>query len=284
MEIVYEKREAMTFIGFHTSIRPGEGFQKCPEFWDKEYNEKYARLLRTMIPENPVEEAILANEIGAYAICADSPDGFDYWIAGLYRGTEVPEGLELYRFPAGDWASFRTKGPMPDALQELTRYVWEEWLPSEGEKRKANDRATVEFYSDGDMQSPDYESGILVPLGDAGLPSMIAFCGLDCSKCDAFLATVRDDEELRIQTAKKWSAWNGVEIPPEQIRCEGCLGNGVKTVYCDSLCAIRKCAAEKKLVNCAGCPGWKDCGTLQEILANSPEAKRNLEKEAGKAE
>ena len=31
-------------IGYHTEIAHDEGYKKCPEFWDKEYNEKYARL------------------------------------------------------------------------------------------------------------------------------------------------------------------------------------------------------------------------------------------------
>ena len=31
---------------------------------------------------------------------------------------------------------------------------------------------------------------------------MIAYCGLDCEKCDAYLATINDDHELRRKTAK----------------------------------------------------------------------------------
>ena len=94
MNIAYEKKNAMTFIGFHTEIRPEEGYQKCPEFWDKEYAAKYSRLWQTMKPETPIEEAILANGIGMFAICSESENGFAYWIAGLYQGGEVPEGLE----------------------------------------------------------------------------------------------------------------------------------------------------------------------------------------------
>lgn len=29
------------------------------------------------------------------------------------------------------------------------------------------------------------------------MKKMIAYCGLDCEKCDAYLATVNDDRELR---------------------------------------------------------------------------------------
>ena len=78
MKVTYEKKNAMTFIGYHTEIRPEEGYQKCPEFWDREYAAKYARLWQTMKPENEVEKAILENGIGMYAICADSQCGFTY--------------------------------------------------------------------------------------------------------------------------------------------------------------------------------------------------------------
>ena len=51
MNVKYEKKLEMTFIGYHTEIRPEEGYQKCPEFWDKEFALKYARLWQTMKPE-----------------------------------------------------------------------------------------------------------------------------------------------------------------------------------------------------------------------------------------
>ena len=76
MNVTYEKKSAMTFIGYHTEIRPEEAYRKCPEFWDREYAAKYARLWQTMKPENDVERAILENGIGMYAICADSEGVF----------------------------------------------------------------------------------------------------------------------------------------------------------------------------------------------------------------
>ena len=162
MDLTYEKKEAMTFIGFHTSIEPEEGYIKCPAFWDKEYNEKYARLWQTMEPETPIEEALLKHGIGMFAICAESDDGFDYWIAGLYQGGEVPEGLELYTFPASEWAIFTTRGAMPESLQTLNTYVWQEWFPAmEGETTV---RANIEAYSAGDPRSDDYACGIWISM------------------------------------------------------------------------------------------------------------------------
>ena len=50
---------------------------------------------------------------------------------------------------------------------------------------------------------------------------MIAYCGLDCEKCDAYLATVNDDQALREKTAKAWAELNHAPILPEHINCQG---------------------------------------------------------------
>ena len=60
---------------------------------------------------------------------------------------------------------------------------------------------------------------------------MIAYCGLDCEKCDAYLATLHDDQALREKTAALWTRLNGVPITPEMINCQGCRADGVKTVF-----------------------------------------------------
>ena len=92
------------------------------------------------------------------------PFGLLYWIAGLYQGGAVPEGLELYSFPESSWAVFTARGPMPGSLQTLNTAVWQEWFPNEGQKYHANGTATLEVYSAGNPQSPDYECGIWVPI------------------------------------------------------------------------------------------------------------------------
>lgn len=42
----------------------------------------------------------------------------------------------------------------------------------------------------------------------------IGFCGLDCEKCDAYIATVNDDQALREKTAKLWAELNNAPILP----------------------------------------------------------------------
>lgn len=89
------------------------------------------------------------------------------------------------------------------------------------------------------------------------MKDMIGYCGLDCEKCDAYLATINNDQALREKTAKLWAELNNATIMPEHINCEGCRMNGAKTVFCDSLCEIRKCALEKAFPPAATALRWK---------------------------
>lgn len=99
---------------------------------------------------------------------------------------------------------------------------------------------------------------------------MIAYCGLNCEECDAYIATKNNDEQLRIETSKLWSQLNQVEITPDMIQCTGCRMEGVKTPYCGFICAIRKCGMEKKLETCGQCSRMSDCEKLSPIITNNP--------------
>ena len=104
----------------------------------------------------------------------------------------------------------------------------------------------------------------------------IAYCGLNCEACEARLATIHHDDVLREKVAKLWSELNGVEITPEMIHCEGCRINGVKTLYCDTLCPIRQCALGKEAETRSGCAEVQTCEKATMILGNNQEARRNL--------
>lgn len=108
------------------------------------------------------------------------------------------------------------------------------------------------------------------------MKNRIAYCGLDCEKCDAYLATIHNDQALREKTAREWAALNNAPILPEHINCEGCRVDGVKTVFCDSLCEIRQCALKKSVTTCGGCAELEGCQTVAEILSENPTARENL--------
>ena len=108
------------------------------------------------------------------------------------------------------------------------------------------------------------------------MKEMIAYCGLDCETCDAYLATIHDDQALREKTAALWAELNHAPILPEHINCEGCRVDGVKTVYCERLCAIRQCALKKGVTTCGGCPELDTCQAVGEIISHNPDALDNL--------
>lgn len=105
---------------------------------------------------------------------------------------------------------------------------------------------------------------------------MIAYCGLSCEQCEAFIATKNNDNALRSAVAEKWAKLNNVPIKPEHINCTGCKSEGVKTYYCDRLCEIRKCATGKSVATCAECPEYY-CASLAKIFKSAPQAKATLD-------
>lgn len=108
------------------------------------------------------------------------------------------------------------------------------------------------------------------------MKKLIAYCGLDCEKCDAYLATIHNNPSLRKKTAKRWSELNHITILPEDIRCEGCRTDGVKTVFCDTLCDIRQCALKKCVNTCGDCAQLPKCPTVGKIIQNNSAALKNL--------
>lgn len=108
------------------------------------------------------------------------------------------------------------------------------------------------------------------------MKDLIAYCGLDCEKCDARTATIRDDDAMREKVAALWSEMNGVEITAGMINCAGCRVEGVKTPYCDSLCPIRQCAVSRGVETCGSCGEMAACEKLKIITDNNEEARSNL--------
>ncbi|MGM9788163.1 MAG: DUF3795 domain-containing protein [Candidatus Cryptobacteroides sp.] len=105
---------------------------------------------------------------------------------------------------------------------------------------------------------------------------IIGYCGLDCEHCDARIATLNNDDELRTKTAKLWCEWNNTdEIKPEHINCMGCRTEGVKTYFCSCLCEVRRCCSSKAYETCADCKLKASCEKLAPFMSNEV-AKQNI--------
>src|SRR5512145_885689 len=104
------------------------------------------------------------------------------------------------------------------------------------------------------------------------MEKIIACCGLNCATCDAWIATVNNDDELRKATAEKWSVqFNAPGLSSEMINCTGCREAGAKFSHCAD-CEIRKCVKNKGLDTCGDCQEMEKCSLLEGILKYVPEA------------
>lgn len=132
------------------------------------------------------------------------------------------------------------------------------------------------------------------------MDNFIAYCGIDCSECPAFIAYKNDDDELREKTAQKWTQMyktkyqqsislidnldkqksneNFVyEFKKEDINCEGCKTGKIHVYYCSSICNIRRCANSKNIENCGFCHEYP-CESISTLINEIPSIKENLEK------
>jgi hypothetical protein len=109
------------------------------------------------------------------------------------------------------------------------------------------------------------------------MEKIIAFCGLDCAQCPAYVATQSGDREALERTAAMWrEQLNAPEITADSIVCDGCTGEGRLSGYC-SICEIRACAIGRNLATCAPCAEYEGCAKLAAFHQHSPEARAVLD-------
>lgn len=101
--------------------------------------------------------------IGEFGVCIMGPKKMKYMIAGIFTGKEVPDGFDAYGITASQWEKFTIQGPLPETLQTVYTWVWNEWLPNNG-KYEHNGNISFEWYSLDNPKKPDYQSGIWLPV------------------------------------------------------------------------------------------------------------------------
>ena len=110
---------------------------------------------------------------------------------------------------------------------------------------------------------------------------MLSYCGLLCNTCPIYLATREPNKEYqagkRIEISRLLREHYGMEYEPEAITdCDGCRAEG-KRLFSGCLdCAIRKCARQKTIHNCAYCPEYV-CTKLEVFFIKDPAAKTRLD-------
>jgi hypothetical protein len=113
------------------------------------------------------------------------------------------------------------------------------------------------------------------------MSELLSYCGLVCSTCPIYLVTREVDKEeqkrKRTEIAKLCKEQYGMNYELSDITdCDGCCTENGRLFsgYLD--CAIRKCAKEKAIENCAYCSEYV-CQKLASFFVHDSAAKIRLD-------
>ena len=87
---------------------------------------------------------------------------FTYFIGVENISETIPGGLTEEEMPAATWAIFESVGPMPDAIQNLSKRIYSEWFPTTAYERAGE--FDMEVYNPGDPDSDDYRCEVWIPV------------------------------------------------------------------------------------------------------------------------
>lgn len=82
---------------------------------------------------------------------------------------------------------------------------------------------------------------------------IIAYCGLNCSECPAYVATQANDEQKLKELVGEWST-DDYQVTLAEMYCDGCIEVGGRVFKWCRECPIRLCCIERGYANCAHCP------------------------------
>lgn len=89
--------------------------------------------------------------------------------------------------------------------------------------------------------------------------SLIAPCGIDCAKCQVYLAP--SNPEIMAQTLRAFKQEENLELRPDQVKCSGCPGT--RECHFTPKCGILRCCVDEKGLRwCSECAEFV-CGSLR---------------------
>ena len=88
------------------------------------------------------------------------------------------------------------------------------------------------------------------------MDKMIGYCGINCEKCEARIATIKDDDKMREEVSRKWCELFHTDIiTPDK---------------------IKPCVTSKGYGSCAECAEIDSCTKLAAEIGNNEDARNNL--------
>ena len=102
---------------------------------------------------------------------------------------------------------------------------------------------------------------------------IIAYCGIVCSDCSAYVATQSGDRSELERVAAQWKIeYNQAQVTVEDVTCDGCIGNSERKGSHCADCDIRSCGVARGVANCAHCPDFA-CERLERFFGIAPDVR-----------
>jgi AraC family transcriptional regulator len=140
-----------------------ESLAEIPLFWDEFMNdEKGFKAIFDLIENEPTHTVTGSQSLGV-SMCREGAETFTYAIGMEAKIEEVPTDFEIIHIPEASWAIFDSIGPMPGALQDLTKRIINEWFPGTG---YAHPEYELEVYLPGDPSSNDYHCQVWIHVNE----------------------------------------------------------------------------------------------------------------------
>lgn len=173
MNFIIEEMPSFSVLAVSREFSEKNCMAEIPEFWKEYYAQGCGEFAcgQYGVCYGATPDGTFRYAIGNRCTTEQYADGSTvYHIFNCPDRTEIPAAFELLAVPAGMWAKFECRGPLPRSIQEMWPRIYREWLPDSGyEKVPGYD---LEEYglcqSPEDSQKPDYQCFIRIPVKKSG--------------------------------------------------------------------------------------------------------------------
>lgn len=148
LEYRITEKAQFTVMGLTRQFNMDTSYQEIPRFWSEHMKSEQGAVV-----------------CGMYGTCLGGNGKlFNYMIADNYLPwNKVPPHCETRVIPAGTWAVFPCRGPLPQTLQDVNTQIWSEWLPACKAYRLAGNY-NIEMYGPPAEKPEDTYSEIWIPI------------------------------------------------------------------------------------------------------------------------
>lgn len=151
MTIRIEQKDVFTVAGINENNITSE---RCPSVWKKLYGH-YSH-----------EQLTALGNGQSIGVCHDieDPSTINYMAAYIINDRDKAEkmGLTILDVAPAEYAVIDLKGSVPDCIHEGWKYALEVFLPEHGYVHSG--APDFEYYYEGDMDSPDYQMELWIPI------------------------------------------------------------------------------------------------------------------------